>query len=228
MCSSDACDSAASSLCVECVAKTVGPLWSLGSPSHRVAVAVERVEARVRVPGLVEMDPVDARIEQLLDAPRVVAQTVVRRVRDDRVDRPLIDALRHQRIGLDRGLEGVLAQTVGRYGADDPVAVAQRHEILRDRPGHHQAVLDRLVAVAVAQRDLVARHGRHEDHAVRHRRAVRDAVAAMRAEHARRVLLVLAHGTGVVEERAEAADADREIGAQQVLAEIVEEDAPHG
>jgi len=26
MCSSDACDSAASNLCVECVAKTVGPL----------------------------------------------------------------------------------------------------------------------------------------------------------------------------------------------------------
>ena len=32
MCRSEACESAASSLCVECVAKTVGPLWSLGSP----------------------------------------------------------------------------------------------------------------------------------------------------------------------------------------------------
>ena len=32
ICSSEACDSAASSLCVECVAKIVGPLWSLGSP----------------------------------------------------------------------------------------------------------------------------------------------------------------------------------------------------
>ena len=32
MCRNDACDSAASSLCVECVAKTVGPLWSFGSP----------------------------------------------------------------------------------------------------------------------------------------------------------------------------------------------------
>jgi hypothetical protein len=32
MCRSEACESAASSLCVECVAKIVGPLWSLGSP----------------------------------------------------------------------------------------------------------------------------------------------------------------------------------------------------
>ena len=32
ICSNEACDSAASSLCVECVAKIVGPWWSLGSP----------------------------------------------------------------------------------------------------------------------------------------------------------------------------------------------------
>ena len=60
--------------------------------------------------------------------------------------------------------------------------------------------------------------------AVRHRRAVGDAIGAVRAEHARRVLLVLADRSGVIEQRAEAADADREVGAQQVLAEVVEED----
>ncbi len=32
MCRNDACDNAASSLCVECVANTVGPVWSFGSP----------------------------------------------------------------------------------------------------------------------------------------------------------------------------------------------------
>ena len=87
MCRNEACDSAASSLCVECVAKTVGPLWSLRVAVHRVAVAVERIEARVGVPGLVEVNPIDARIEQLLDAPRVVAEPVVGGVGDDRIAR---------------------------------------------------------------------------------------------------------------------------------------------
>ena len=47
----------------------------------------------------------------------------------------------------------------------------------------------------------------------------------MRAEHARRVPLVLAHRAGVIEQRAQAADADRQVRAQHVLAEVVEEDA---
>ena len=194
---------------------------------HRMAVAIERVEARVRVPGLVEMDAVDAGIEQLLDAPRVVAQPVVRGVRDDRVDRARLDALGRQRIGLDRGLDGLLAEPRRRNGADDSVAVAQRHEIGRNAARHDQAVLDRLVTVAVAQRDLVAAHGRHEDHAVRHRRAVGDAVRAVRAEDARRIFLVLADRARMIEQRAEAADADRKVGAQQVFAEVVEEDPAH-
>ena len=46
----------------------------------------------------------------------------------------------------------------------------------------------------------------------------------MRAEHARRVLLVLADRARVVEQRAQAPDADRQVRAQQVLAEVVEED----
>ena len=91
MCRNEACESAASSLCVECVAKTVGPCVVLRIAVHRVAVAVERIEARVGVPGLVEVDPVDARVEQLLDAPRVVAEPVVGGVGDDRVDRLRVD-----------------------------------------------------------------------------------------------------------------------------------------
>ena len=61
---------------------------------HRMPIAIERIEPRVRVPGFVEMDAVDARVEQLLHALRVVAQAVVRGVRDDRVDGALVDALR--------------------------------------------------------------------------------------------------------------------------------------
>ena len=84
-------------------------------------------------------------------------------------------------------------------------------------------MLDRLVTVAIAQRDLVTRDRRHEDHAVGHRGTVRDAVSAMRAEHTRRIPFVLAHGARVIEKRTKAPDADRKIRAQQVLAEVIEE-----
>ena len=58
----EVCDSAASSLCVEWVAKDRrAVLRVLGRvAAHRVAIAVHRVEARVAVPRLVEMNAVDA------------------------------------------------------------------------------------------------------------------------------------------------------------------------
>ncbi len=133
-------------------------------------------------------------------------------------------SFRHQRIRLDRGLERFLAQTVRRDRADDPVPVAQRHEIVGNGPCHDEAVFDRLVTVAIAQRDLVTRNRCHEDHAVRHRGAVRYAVGTMGAEHAGRIPFMLAHGARVIEERAQTPDADRKIRAQQVLAEKIEED----
>ena len=129
-------------------------------------------------------------------------------------------------VALDRGLDGLLAEPRRRDGTDDSVAVAQRHQVVGNAARHHQAVLDRLVAVAIAERDLVAAHGRHEDDAVRHRGAVGHAVGAIRAKHARRVPLVFAHRPGVIEQRAEAPDADRQIRSQQVFAVVVEEHAP--
>ena len=53
----------------------------------------------------------------------------------------------HEGVRLDRSLDRVLLEPRGRNGADDPVAVAQRHEVGRDAAGQHQAVLDRLVAL---------------------------------------------------------------------------------
>ena len=52
-------------------------------------------------------------------------------------------------------------------------------------------------------------------------------VGAVRAEHARRIPLVLADRAGVIEQRAQLPDADRQVRAQQVLAEIVEEHPAH-
>ena len=110
--------------------------------------------------------------------------------------------------------------------ADDSVTVAQRHQVVRDAARHDQAVLDRLVAVAIAQRDLVATHRRHEDDAVRHRRAVGHAVGAIGAKYTRRISLVFAHRPRMIEQRAETPDADRQVGSQQVFAVVVEEHPP--
>ena len=55
--------------------------------AHGVAIAIDRVEARIAVPRLVPMHPVDGAVEQLFDGNRVVAQAVVRRVRHDAVHR---------------------------------------------------------------------------------------------------------------------------------------------
>ena len=139
----------------------------------------------------------------------------------------MLHAARHQRVVLDAIGDRRLRQPLRRNRADDSVAIAQRHQVLRDAAGHHQAVLDGLVAVAVAQRDLVARHRGHEDHAVRHRGAVGHRVAAMRAEHARAIALVFAHRAGMVEQGAQATHADGQVRAQHVLAVEVEEDASH-
>ena len=99
----------------------------LGIAVHGVTVAIQRVEARIRIPCFVEMDAIDARVEQLLDAACAVAQAIVSGIGDDRVDGALVDFLCHQRIRLDRGLERFLAEPVRRDRPDDPVPIAQRH-----------------------------------------------------------------------------------------------------
>jgi hypothetical protein len=138
--------------------------------------------------------------EQLLYPAGVVAEPVISGVGDDRVHRPGIGALRHHRVGLDSGLERGRLEPLRGDGADDSVAIAQRNQVARDCARHHQAVFDRLVAVPVAERDLVPGHGGHEDHPVRHRSAVGHRVGAVGAEHLGGILLVLAHETGVVEQ----------------------------
>ena len=120
-----------------------------------------------------------------------------------------------------------LRESRRRDGTDDSVAVAQRNEIARNSPRHDEAVLDRLVAIAIAQRDLIATHCRHEDDAVRHGGAVGHAVGAVRTKYTRRISLVFSHRPRVIEQRPQTADADRDIGPQEVFAVVVEKDSPH-
>jgi hypothetical protein len=174
---------------------------------HSVALAVERVEPRVGVPGLVEVDAVNRRIEQLGNAPGVVAQAVVGRVGDDGMDGARLDHAGDERVGADRLRDGLRPQVRGGDGADDPETVPHGDQVGGHAAGQHEPVLDRLVAVAVAQGDLVAAHRRREDDAVGGRRAVGHAVGTVCAEDSRRELLVLADGAGVIEQRPEVPDA---------------------
>ena len=116
----------------------------------------------------------------------------------------------------------------GRDRADDAVAVARRHHVDRARAGEHQALLDRLVAVAVEDDEIVLSHARLHDAAVRAGGSDHARVAAVRAEHPRRVLLAVGDRAGVVEQRAQHAALDAHVGAEQVLAHEVEERTPGG
>src|SRR5215469_17921290 len=87
-------------------------------------------------------------------------------------------------------------------------------------------MLDRLVAIAVAESDLVARHAGHQNDPVRGRGAIGDRIAAMGAENPSGIALALADRPGMVEQRAELADRDREVGAQQALTEEIKEGPP--
>ncbi|MNN18956.1 hypothetical protein D3C81_1321780 [compost metagenome] len=139
-----------------------------------------------------------------------------------------VDALLDQRVVGDGGFHAFGAQGLRQDRADDAVAVAGRHQVGRNRPGQGHRVLGGLVAIAVAQGDLVARDAGHEDDAVGHRRAVGHVVRAMGAEDLGGVALALADGTTVIEQGAQFADRDRQVGTQQVFTEELVERTPCG
>ena len=194
--------------------------------AHREVALVHRVEARVAVPRFVHVDAVARLAEQRLHARRVVAKAVVGAVGDDGVHGLLAGDLLRQRAGLGLRLDRLRIHLRRRDRADDAVAVARGHHVDRPRAGQHQALLDRLVAVAVEDDEVVLLHAGLHDAAVGSRRADHARVAAVRAEHPRRVLLALRDRAGVVEQRAERAALDAHVGAKQVLAHEVEERAP--
>ncbi len=105
------------------------------------------------------------------------------------------------------------------------VAVAGGDHV--DRPGARddQAVQHGLVAVAVHQRDLVAGDAEMADQAVARGVAVQHEVGEVGAEHTGRVALRLADRAGVLEQRAQFLDRDRQVAAQQPLPEVVVEGA---
>ncbi|MCY1174637.1 hypothetical protein D9M73_148460 [compost metagenome] len=137
-----------------------------------------------------------------------------------------VDALLDQRVVGDGGFHAFGAQGLRQDRADDAVAVAGRHQVGRNRPGQGHRVLGGLVAIAVAQGDLVARDAGHENDAVGHRRTVGHVVRAVRTEDLGGITFALADGAAVIEQGAQFADRDRQVGTQQVFTEELVEGAP--
>ena len=196
--------------------------------SHRVTVAIHRIESRVAVPGFVEVNAIDALREQRLGLDGVVAHAVIGAVRQHRVDGVLVRGVLGERVVRDRFRDRLGFQPRRRDQANDPVVIAGGTEEDGNPAGEDQGLLDRLVAVAVAQGDLgVADAGRH-DRAVRSGRAVEDRIRAVGAEHAGRISFAFADGPGVAEQGAEGSAFNPHVGAEDVLAVVVEEHPPDG
>ena len=199
-----------------------------GIAGHRVPVAVERVEAAVREPGLVEVHAVETPAEQLRGAPGVVAEPVVGGVRDHGVRGHRPASGTGERVGCDRGPNRLRREPRRRDRPDQPEMIARRRQPDRHGPREHEPLLDRGVAVAIAKREIPRREARRKDNAVGGGSAPGDAVRALRTEDARRVALALPDRTRVVEKRSEPLDRDRKVGAQEALAEVLVEGAPGG
>ena len=147
-----------------------------GIAAHRVAVLVHRIEPRVGVPRFVEVDAIHALRESFLRVAGVVAHPIVGAVRHHRVDRALGGGALRQRVLRDAFRDGLGLEPGGRDRPDDAVAVARGAQEHGDAPADGEALLDGLVAIAVAQRDLAVAHTGAHDGPVRSRRAVQDRV----------------------------------------------------
>ncbi|MPL71228.1 hypothetical protein SDC9_17001 [bioreactor metagenome] len=188
--------------------------------AHRVILAVERVEGRMRQPGLVEMQVLDPAVEQGLDDLGVVEHAVIGRLRqrhDPRLHRVGV-IVPEQRVRPDLGADRLGVEFRALDRADDAPVVARGFQEHRDRAGHDDRVQDRLVAVAVDHHHIARRHGVVPDHLVRGRGAVGDKETVVGVEDPRGVALGGADRAVVVQKLAQFLDRVAHVGAQHVLA----------
>ncbi|MNF64621.1 hypothetical protein D3C84_463610 [compost metagenome] len=193
---------------------------------HAVAPLVQRVEARVGVPGLVVVDAVDALAQLAGGGLHVVAEAVVGRVGQHRQHRTGLLVARQRAVGefLRDRLGGQFAV---RHRADQATRVAPRAQVQRHRAGLVQRVVQRLVAVAVDQHGIAVGHRRVQDHLVAGRTATDRKERVVGAKYPGRIALRLGYRAGVVVQRTQLADRHAEVGAQHLLAVEIEEAAPH-
>ncbi len=207
--------------------RPVGPGEGLLVDRHAVAAGVERMEAGVGEPRLVEVEPGRAGRERPGDRHRVVTQAVVRGVGEHRVLGARGHRARREGAGGDPLRDRPGRDAGGRQRSGEAVAVAGGDEVDRTGARDDETVQDRLVAVAVHQGDLVAGRAEVADQAVAGGVAVQDEIAALGAEDPRGVALRLADRPGVLEQRTEFLHRDRQVAAQQSFPEVVVEGPAH-
>ena len=151
--------------------------------AHGEVIFIHRVETRIAVPCLVEVDAVHAFIEFRLDLRRIVAKSVIGAVRDDRIgglvlafpDRTVADLCGN---GFRRHFAAV-------NRADDAVTVSCRNHIHRNRTRQDESLFNGLVAVAVADGDVAFGHARLKHRTVRAGCADDDRIGVVGAESLR-------------------------------------------
>ena len=238
MCSSrlwicEACEKPAPCLWTDWVENRPGHFRPQVLHPHRAVVFEERVEGVVADPGFVPQDVVAEVADLLQNLADVVDGAVVGRELDaGEPERALcLVPLRvlHQRVGADLLAQIVLVPGAPVDGADHAEGIARRRQEDRDRAGLHQrALVQRFVIVAVEQDEIAAL-----EHGVRHdlvggARPVQDEVGLVGAEHPRGVALRLHRRTFVDEEIAEIDIGVAQIVAEDVLAEMLEEQLAGG
>ena len=159
-------------------------------------------------------------IQGFLDVVRVVQQTVIGGVGDNRVHRPgrvrgFFHALRDGRM-----LEFALRDT-----AEDTVGVAGRAEVDWRNVAHHHQMGQRFMAVTVNQHGATGRGGIHADNFVGGRGPVGHHVAAFRVEDAGDVLFRFFVRAAVVQQRTEFRNRNRDIGFHGIGTKEIVEDA---
>ena len=193
---------------------------TLALAAHGMEVAIERMEGCVGQPCLVEMQVIDIAVEHAFDGLGVVEHAIIgglRQRHDARLDGVRID-MRQQRVGPDFVLDRLDLELRLLDRSDDPVVVARRLHEDGNRPGHDDAVQDRLVAVAVDHDDIAGGNGVVPDHLVGRAGAVGDEEAMVGVEDPRSVAFGRANGTVMVEQLAKFLDRVAHIGAQHVFA----------
>jgi hypothetical protein len=103
-------------------------------------------------------------------------------------------------VGGDALGDGFRLQPFRRDGADDAVPVTRGQQVNRNASAEREAMLDGLVAVAIAQHELVASYRGRKDNAIRRRTAVGYAVRGVGSENPGGVFFTFPDRTCVIEQ----------------------------
>ncbi|MNL10027.1 hypothetical protein D3C87_1308150 [compost metagenome] len=166
--------------------------------AHAVTPGEKLMERRVGVPGLIEMQHLDAVAQLLLDQLGVVTEAVIGRIGHYR-ELDLGCSALGQRAGIDLGLDRLRAEFAQGNRADDAQLITLRAQVQRNGAGHDDRVQHRLVAIAVHQHQVIARHHGVPDDLVGGRGAVDDEEGMVGAEVARRPSLGFRQWPGVIQ-----------------------------